>query len=224
MNNIIVAENVTKWYKIGNVYALNKINLSIAENTTTAIIGKSGCGKTTLLNILGGLDFPTDGKVYILGEEITKLKETKLSKIRANNLGFVFQFYNLIPELTAYQNILFPLAVSKKEIDEKYIKSIMTLIGINSFSDRLPAQLSGGQQQRVAIARALAHKPSIILMDEPTGNLDEENSNRICELIKNLHKELNQTILYVTHDMDMAKSADRIIKLKDGVFVDEDKQ
>lgn len=222
MSDVIVTEDLIKRYEEGNVTALKNVNIQISENSITAVVGKSGCGKTTLLNLIGGLDSPTSGRVYIKNTEISKMKETKLSIFRARTIGFVFQFFNLIPELTALENILFPSVVNRWDIDKGYLNRLIEVLEIGDFSDRLPSQLSGGQQQRVAIARALLHKPAILLMDEPTGNLDEENSNRICELIRALKQELGRTILFVTHDKDMTRAADRIIRLRDGAVVSDE--
>lgn len=222
MPHTIVTENLTKRYTEGNITALKSISLNIAGNTVTAVVGKSGCGKTTLLNLLGGLDYATEGRVYIQSTDITKMTEGKLSVFRAKNIGFVFQFFNLIPEFTAMENILFPMMIAKRKVQTNYVNQLFELLEIGAFSDRLPTQLSGGQQQRVAIARALLHKPSILLMDEPTGNLDEENTNKICDLIRSLKQELGRTVLYVTHDKDMTRAADRIIRLSDGVIVSDE--
>ena len=217
MNNCVIElRDVSKHYLSGNVIALDKISLSISRGSLTAICGKSGCGKTTLLNVMGGLDLPTSGKVVVLGKDITNMPESSLSDYRATHIGFVFQFFNLIPELTAKENILFPLAIRKKQIDIHSINKIIDLLQISDTLDRLPAQLSGGQQQRIAIARSIVGSPDILLMDEPTGNLDEENANIIKQLIRKLCTELGITIFFVTHDQDMAHIADQIVTLKDG--------
>lgn len=222
MSNIIEAEGLTKRYRAGDVIAVDNVSFSVVEGSITAVTGKSGCGKTTLLNLIGGLDSPTAGKILICGTDISSMSESKLSDFRAQNIGFVFQFFNLIPELTAEENIYFTLAIRKNKIDFEYGKSIAEVLEITELMKRLPSQLSGGQQQRVAIARAVMHTPKILLMDEPTGNLDEENAVKINTLIKRLRDELGITILYVTHDNDMAASADRIIRLSDGHIVSDE--
>ncbi len=216
MTNIIEVNELTKLYKTGNVLAVDHINCAIPDRSITSIIGKSGCGKTTLLNLIGGLDVPTSGKVCVMGSDISHMTESKLSNFRSQNIGFVFQFFNLIPELTARENILFSLALQKKKVDREKLDLISHTLEIHKIMQRLPSQLSGGQQQRVAIARAIINSPKLLLMDEPTGNLDEENSTIIRNLLLKLRDDFGITILYVTHDWEMANIADRVIKLRDG--------
>ena len=183
MNELISLKNVSKSYN-GNFNVLKSINICIEANSITSIIGKSGCGKTTLLNIIGGLDLPTNGQVIVNGVNITDLPEHSLNKFRSKNIGFVFQFFNLIPELTVKENILFPAAIQKRKIEKDWIDYLIKITGLDKHLTKIPAQLSGGEQQRVAIIRALVGHPIIVLMDEPTGNLDEENTHIVCGLIK----------------------------------------
>ncbi|WP_040215286.1 ABC transporter ATP-binding protein [Clostridium polynesiense] len=205
------------------VEALKNINISINEGEFTAIIGPSGSGKSTLLHLLGGIDKPTSGKVVINGRDIYSLDEKELSVFRRRNVGFIFQFYNLLPVLTAEENMLMPLLLDNKEPDKKYIDEIVGILGIGDRLHHLPSQLSGGQQQRVSIARALAYKPSIILADEPTGNLDSKNSKEIIELLKFSVKKYNQTLIVITHDLNIASSADRVLSLEDGMIKTDEK-
>lgn len=219
MNELISLKNVSKSYN-GNFNVLKSINICIEANSITSIIGKSGCGKTTLLNIIGGLDLPTNGQVIVNGVNITDLPEHSLNKFRSKNIGFVFQFFNLIPELTVKENILFPAAIQKRKIEKDWIDYLIKITGLDKHLTKIPAQLSGGEQQRVAIIRALVGHPIIVLMDEPTGNLDEENTHIVCDLIKKMKNELNQTIMLVTHDNDVSKIADQVINMRDGKIGD----
>ncbi len=219
MNELISLKNVSKSYN-GNFNVLKSINICIEANSITSIIGKSGCGKTTLLNIIGGLDLPTNGQVIVNGVNITDLPEHSLNKFRSKNIGFVFQFFNLIPELTVKENILFPAAIQKRKIEKDWIDYLIKITGLDKHLTKIPAQLSGGEQQRVAIIRALVGHPIIVLMDEPTGNLDEENTHIVCGLIKKMKNELNQTIMLVTHDNDVSKIADQVINMRDGKIGD----
>ena len=219
MNELISLKNVSKSYN-GNFNVLKSINICIEANSITSIIGKSGCGKTTLLNIIGGLDLPTNGQVIVNGVNITDLPEHSLNKFRSKNIGFVFQFFNLIPELTVKENILFPAAIQKRRIEKDWIDYLIKITGLDKHLTKIPAQLSGGEQQRVAIIRALVGHPIIVLMDEPTGNLDEENTHIVCGLIKKMKNELNQTIMLVTHDNDVSKIADQVINMRDGKIGD----
>ena len=219
MNELISLKNVSKSYN-GNFNVLKSINICIEVNSITSIIGKSGCGKTTLLNIIGGLDLPTNGQVIVNGVNITDLPEHSLNKFRSKNIGFVFQFFNLIPELTVKENILFPAAIQKRKIEKDWIDYLIKITGLDKHLTKIPAQLSGGEQQRVAIIRALVGHPIIVLMDEPTGNLDEENTHIVCGLIKKMKNELNQTIMLVTHDNDVSKIADQVINMRDGKIGD----
>lgn len=216
MNHIIELEQVTKYYKSGSTLALNNITLSIPDKSVTAVIGKSGCGKTTLLNMIGGLDTVSSGRVSILGTDITEMPESKLSVFRSENIGFVFQFFHLIPELTAIENILFPSVIRKRIFDQDKLDLLVNLLGIQKKLGQMVSQLSGGEQQRVAIARAVLLSPKLLLMDEPTGNLDAANSEIIRTLIKQLRDEFEISVFYVTHDLEMAQVADSIIRMKDG--------
>ncbi len=215
---ILRAEKLTKKYgkKDNEVVALNNVTLSIHKGEFVAIIGPSGSGKSTLLHLLGGIDKPSSGKVYIDNIDMYGLKEKELSILRRRKVGFVFQSYNLIPVLTAEENILMPILLDHSKEDKSYIAELLKILGLEDRKNHLPSQLSGGQQQRVSIGRALANKPSIILADEPTGNLDSKNSREIIELLKYSVKKYNQTLILITHDLNIAKMADRIINIIDG--------
>ncbi|MEN8077828.1 ABC transporter ATP-binding protein [Clostridioides difficile] len=214
----IEVKNLCKVYGKGEaeVKALDNINLNIEQGEFVAIVGPSGSGKSTLLHLLGGVDKPTSGEVIIKGESIYKLKEKELSILRRRKLGFVFQFFNLIPVLTAEENIEMPVLLDNGKIDKKYMNELLKLLGLEERRNHHPSELSGGQQQRVSIGRALANKPSIILADEPTGNLDSKNSKEVLELLKYCAKKYNQTLILITHDINIAKSADRVITIEDG--------
>lgn len=215
---ILKVENLSKIYGDGNnkVEALKNVSFSINRGEFTAIVGASGSGKSTLLHMLGGLDRPTSGKVYLDGEDIYKLNEEKLAIFRRRNIGFVFQFFNLIPVLDVEENISLPALLDKEKIDETYLDGLLWMLGLNERKNHLPSELSGGQQQRVSIGRALVNKPSIILADEPTGNLDSKNSKEVIELLKLSSKKYNQTLIVITHDMGIAEQADRVIAIADG--------
>ena len=200
----------------GDVEVLKGINMTINKGDIVAIIGPSGSGKSTLLHLLGGVDKPSSGEVIIKGESIYKLKEKELSILRRRKLGFVFQFFNLIPVLTAEENIEMPVLLDGNKIDKKYMNELLKLLGLEERRNHHPSELSGGQQQRVSIGRALANKPSIILADEPTGNLDSKNSKEVLELLKYCAKKYNQTLILITHDVNIAKSADRVVTIEDG--------
>ena len=201
------------------IYALNDVSLNIEGGEYVAIIGPSGSGKTTLLNIIGGIDKATKGEIIVNDTSITKLSSDKLAIFRRRNIGIVYQSYNLLPVLTARENILMPTWLDGKELDMEYFNEIINTLGIKDRLDHYPSQLSGGQQQRVSIARALINKPSIILADEPTGNLDSENSKEIIELLRYSAKKFRQTLIIITHDLEVAGKADRIIKIKDGKII-----
>ncbi|WP_027308011.1 ABC transporter ATP-binding protein [Caloramator sp. ALD01] len=220
---ILRVEGVKKIYGEGEIKieALKNINFSINKGEFVAIVGASGSGKSTLLHIIGGLDIPTEGKVIVDGEDIYKYKENKLAIYRRRKVGFIFQFFNLIPVLDVEENILLPAMLDNSDIDKKYLDEIISLLGLNERRHHLPSELSGGQQQRVSIGRALFNKPSIILADEPTGNLDSKNSKEVMDLLKLSSKKYNQTLILVTHDINIASSADRIITLKDGEIVSD---
>lgn len=215
---LIEVKSLSKVYGSGEaeVKALKDVNLNIEQGEFVAIVGPSGSGKSTLLHLIGGVDKPSSGEVIIKGESIYKLKEKELSILRRRKLGFVFQFFNLIPVLTAEENIEMPVLLDNGKIDKSYMNELLKLLGLEERRNHHPSELSGGQQQRVSIGRALANKPSIILADEPTGNLDSKNSKEVLELLKYCAKKYNQTLILITHDINIAKSADRIITIEDG--------
>ena len=198
------------------VKALNNVNIEVNEGEFVAIIGTSGSGKYTLLNMLGGLDTPTSGETIINGKIISKMKDEELTIFRRRNIGFIFQNYNLVPILNVYENIVLPIELDGLNIDKEYVDSIINILGLSKKLTNMPNNLSGGQQQRVAIARALATKPSIILADEPTGNLDSKTSMDVIGLLKTTSKRFNQTMLMITHNEEIAQLADRIIRIEDG--------
>ncbi|MBS4956040.1 MAG: ABC transporter ATP-binding protein [Clostridium sp.] len=216
--SFIEVKNLSKVYGSGEaeVTALKNIDLNIEQGEFVAIVGPSGSGKSTLLHLLGGVDKPSSGEVIIKGESIYKLKEKELAILRRRKLGFVFQFFNLIPVLTAEENIEMPVLLDNGKIDKNYMNELLKLLGLEERRNHHPSELSGGQQQRVSIGRALANKPSIILADEPTGNLDSKNSKEVLELLKYCAKKYNQTLILITHDINIAKSADRVITIEDG--------
>ena len=199
--------------------ALDGEDLRVAAGEFVAIIGKSGSGKSTLLHMLGGLDVPTSGSVIVDGNDLTMLDRTQLALFRRRRVGFIFQQYNLIPDLNVWDNIIFPLALDGVAIDTEFIDELLTALHIADKRDRMPSQLSGGEQQRVAIARALAMRPALILADEPTGNLDTTTSHEVMGLIRTLAAKLGQTLIVVTHDIDIAQLADRIVEMRDGRIV-----
>lgn len=218
METIIRTENLSKTYGSGEaaVKALKDVNISFEKGKMTAIIGASGSGKSTLLNIIGGLDTQAQGKVFLEDKELLKLNDKALAQLRAEKIGFVFQFFKLIPELTAKENILFPSMIINKKPDKKYISELSRKLGIDQRLKHYPSQLSGGQQQRTAIARALINDPDILLCDEPTGNLDEQSGNEVMELLEDLCKNSGKTIIIVTHDMNIANRCDRIVEISYG--------
>ena len=216
--SLIEVKNLSKLYGSGEaeITALKNINLNIEQGEFVAIVGPSGSGKSTLLHLLGGVDKPSSGEVIIKVESIYKLKEKELAILRRRKLGFVFQFFNLIPVLTAEENIEMPVLLDNGKIDKNYMNELLKLLGLEERRNHHPSELSGGQQQRVSIGRALSNKPSIILADEPTGNLDSKNSKEVLELLKYCAKKYNQTLILITHDINIAKSADRVITIEDG--------
>ena len=218
MEAILKAAGLKKYYGKGEalVKALDGVDLEIERGKFTAIIGTSGSGKSTLLNMLGGLDTPSEGSIQIGNTELAKLNSEQATIFRRNHIGFIFQNYNLVPVLSVWENIVFPISLDGRKPDEKFIMEIVRLLGLEKKLDGLPNNLSGGQQQRVAIARALASKPAIILADEPTGNLDSKTSDDVIGLLKLTSKEFNQTIVMITHNPEIAQMADRIVRIEDG--------
>ncbi|MBN8047527.1 MULTISPECIES: ABC transporter ATP-binding protein [Paraclostridium] len=214
----LIIKNIEKIYgkEDNKVYALNGIDLEIEPNKFTAIIGPSGSGKSTLLHCMAGLDKPTSGNVYLDDIDIYTMNDDKLSKIRREEFGFIFQSYNLIPVVNVYDNIILPVSVDGKKEDKEYINDLIKKLGISSQINKFPNELSGGQQQRVAIARALANKPSIIFADEPTGNLDSKTSKEVMDMLCMSVKEFNQTLVMITHDEKIAKMADIVVTIGDG--------
>ncbi len=223
---MIEISNVTKEYKTGNekVPILKGVDLSISEGEFVCIIGPSGSGKTTLLHLLGGLDIPTSGNIQLQGSELSSKSEKQRTLIRRREIGFVFQNYQLLPTLTVYENIVFPIQADGKKVSPKEVETLLEAVDLKGYEKRFPHELSGGQQQRVAIARALIHNPKILLADEPTGNLDRQRSGDILDLLATFHYKRKQTIVMVTHDMFAAGYADRIILFKDGVIEAEVKR
>lgn len=218
---ILETENLKKHYVNGEnvVKALDDVSLTVNNGEFVAVVGTSGSGKSTLLNMIGGLDSPTSGRVVVDGIEIAKLNDEELTIFRRRKIGFIFQKFNLIPVLTVYENIVLPIELDGNEVDRVHIDKIVTQLGIKDKLDSLPNTLSGGQQQRVAIARALASKPSIVLADEPTGNLDSKTSQDVLSLLKITTEKFNQTIVMITHNEEIAQLANRIIHIEDGKLV-----
>ena len=223
MEAILKATGLKKYYGKGEalVKALDGIDLEIERGKFTAIIGTSGSGKSTLLNMLGGLDTPSEGSIQIGNTELAKLNSEQATIFRRNHIGFIFQNYNLVPVLSVWENIVFPISLDGRKPDKKFIMEIVRLLGLEKKLDSLPNNLSGGQQQRVAIARALASKPAIILADESTGNLDSKTSDDVIGLLKMTSKEFNQTIVMITHNPEIAQMADRIVRIEDGRIVSQ---
>lgn len=220
---ILRVENLSKVYGKGTtqVTALDNISFKVEKGEFVAIVGASGSGKSTLLHLIGGVDRPTSGKVFIDVKDIYKFSDDELAIFRRRQVGIIYQFYNLIPILNVEENITLPLNLDNREIDKKRLDKLINLLGLNNRRTHLPNQLSGGQQQRTAIGRAMITNPAIILADEPTGNLDSKSSDEIVELLKKSNRDYNQTIIMITHDMEIAKFADRIIKIEDGKIVKE---
>ncbi|MDP4177741.1 MAG: ABC transporter ATP-binding protein [Bacillota bacterium] len=221
---VVEIKDACKIYGKGEtkVDALNHVNVSIEEGEFVAILGTSGSGKSTMLNMIGGLDELTSGEIFLDGQNLKGQKDEIMSKFRREKLGFIFQSFNLIPVLSVYENIVMPVMLDNKKVDDSYIEELMELLGIKEKKNVFPNQLSGGQQQRVAIARALANKPRIVLADEPTGNLDTNNGQEVLKLLMNGVKKYNQTLIMVTHNNEIAKKADRIIFIENGA-IKEDK-
>lgn len=216
--NILEVQNLCKTYGKGEaqVRALDNVSFSVGKGEFIAIVGESGSGKSTLLNVVGALDNATSGKVLIDGKDIFSMPEKKLTVFRRRNIGFIFQSFNLIPELNVEQNITFPLLLDYQKPDQKYVEELLGILGLKERKKHLPSQLSGGQQQRVAIGRALAARPAIIMADEPTGNLDSKNSQEVITLLKSMSAKYRQTILMITHNENHAEEADRVLRMTDG--------
>ena len=219
---ILKVENLTKEYGKGStkVVALDHVSFSVDKGEFVAIVGASGSGKSTLLHLIGGVDRPTSGKVFIDGKDIYSFDDDKLAIFRRRQVGLIYQFYNLIPILNVEENIELPMSLDGRSVDKKEMSDLLKLLGLENRRTHLPNELSGGQQQRTSIGRALITKPTIVLADEPTGNLDSKSSDEIVALLKKSNKELKQTIIMITHNMEIAKEADRIIKLEDGKIVE----
>lgn len=220
-DEIVRTVGLKKYYRLGEntVKALDGVNLSVREREFIAVIGKSGSGKSTLLHLIGGLDIPTSGEVYVDGKKLSDMKREQLAVFRRRKVGFVFQNYNLVPDLNVYENVVLPIELDGKRIDRPFVREILELLQIADKREALPGMLSGGQQQRVAIARAVAAKPAIILADEPTGNLDTASGHDVMGLLKVAAKQFQQTVILITHDRDIAQMADRIVHIEDGRIV-----
>lgn len=222
MKPILQTKELCKFYGTGEnqVKAVNNVNISIEQGEFVAIVGKSGSGKSTLLHMLGGLDHPTSGTVFVKGNDLNKMKEDELAVFRRRKIGFIFQAFNLVSAINVWENIVLPLGLDSQKVDEAYIQDIIGMLGIQNKMHNMPNTLSGGQQQRVAIARALAARPDIIFADEPTGNLDSRTSNEVVALLKMSAEKYGQTIVMITHDEEVAQTADRILVIEDGQVVD----
>ncbi len=222
--DILRIEHLSKIYGKGDteVRALDDVSFTVPKGQFVAIIGPSGSGKSTLLHILGGVDTPTDGHVYVDGTDITTLDETALAIFRRRQIGLIYQFYNLIPILTVEENMTLPLLLDDKKVDRAHFDSLVQVLGLQHRLGHLPSELAGGQQQRVSIGRALMNNPAILLADEPTGNLDSKNSKEIVELLRQFNKALNQTVIIITHDERIALDADRVIAVEDGKIVKDE--
>ncbi|MGG6312423.1 ABC transporter ATP-binding protein [Paenibacillus macerans] len=220
--NLLEVNSVYKTYGTGEtaVNALRDVSFTVPKGEFVAVVGESGSGKSTLLNMIGALDTPTSGNVKIDGNDIFRMKDEKLTIFRRRNIGFIFQAFNLIPELNVEQNITFPLLLDYKKPDQAYVEEILAVLSLTDRRKHLPRQLSGGQQQRVAIGRALITRPMLILADEPTGNLDSQNSNEVISLLKTASKRYRQTIIMITHNRSVASTADRVLQVSDGVLTD----
>lgn len=220
--DLLEVQSLSKTYGSGEtvVHALKNVSFSVPKGEFVAVVGESGSGKSTLLNLIGGLDTPTSGKVLIDGKDIFTMNDRKLTVFRRRNIGFIFQAFNLVPELTVEQNIIFPMLLDYQKPDRKYLEELLTVLNLKERRSHLPNQLSGGQQQRVAIGRALITRPSLILADEPTGNLDSRNSSEVIALLKEASKKYEQTILMITHNRQLAQTADRVLQVSDGVLTD----
>ena len=220
--NLLEVDHISKTYGSGEtaVHALRQATFSVPKGEFVAVVGESGSGKSTLLNLIGALDTPTSGKVRIDGRDIFAMKDNSLTIFRRRNIGFIFQSFNLIPELTVEQNIVFPVLLDYQRPNKKYLDELLTVLNLNERRHHLPSQLSGGQQQRVAIGRALITRPALILADEPTGNLDTQNTSEVITLLREASRKYEQTIIMITHSRSIAQTADRILQVSDGVLTD----
>lgn len=220
-NRIVETKNLKKYYRLGDytVKALDGVDFCVKEQEFVAIIGKSGSGKSTLLHMLGGLDIPTDGAVYVDGKNLADMSKEQLAVFRRRRVGFIFQNYNLVQDLNVYENVILPIELDGRHVDKAFVKEVLSLLKLTEKEEALPCMLSGGQQQRVAIARAIASKPAIILADEPTGNLDTAASHDVLGLFQLAARRFQQTIVLITHDNDIAQLADRIVRIEDGRIV-----
>ena len=220
--DLLEVQGLCKTYGSGEaaVHALRDVSFSVPKGEFVAVVGESGSGKSTLLNMIGAMDTPSAGKVFIDGKDIFAMKERSLTIFRRRNIGFIFQNFNLIPELTVEQNIIFPVLLDYQKPDRAYLEELLTVLGLETRRHHLPSQLSGGQQQRVAIGRALITRPALILADEPTGNLDTQNTSEVIALLKEASRKYEQTILLITHSRSIAQTADRILQVSDGVLTD----
>ena len=220
--NLLEVKSLFKTYGSGDtaVHALKDVNFSVPKGEFVAVVGESGSGKSTLLNMIGALDTPTTGKIYIDGNDILSMNDEAMTVFRRRNIGFIFQSFNLIPELTVEQNIIFPTLLDYQKPDKAYLDELLKILNLSERRNHLPSQLSGGQQQRVAIGRALFTRPSLILADEPTGNLDSQNTNEVIALLKETSKKYEQTIIMITHSRSVAQTADRILQVSDGCLTD----
>lgn len=220
--DLLEVKQISKTYGSGEaaVQALKQVSFSVPQGEFVAVVGESGSGKSTMLNLIGGLDTPDSGKVCIDGKDIFAMKERRLTIFRRRNIGFIFQSFNLIPELTVEQNILFPLLLDYRKPDRRYLEELLAVLNLKERRHHLPSQLSGGQQQRAAIGRALITRPALILADEPTGNLDSQNTREVLALLKEASRKYEQTILMITHSRSIAQRADRILQVADGIVTD----
>ncbi len=220
---ILKVENLTKTYGSGEnlVHAVNDVSFSVEKGEFVAIVGASGSGKSTLLHLIGGVDRPTSGKIFVDGNDISKMNDDKLAVFRRRQVGIVYQFYNLIPILTVEENITLPCDLDGRGVDRERLEMILDSFGLRARRKHLPNQLSGGQQQRTSIARALINNPSLVLADEPTGNLDSKSSDEVMSILKMCNQSYGQTVIMITHNLDIAKQADRIITISDGKIVEE---
>lgn len=220
--NLLEVNKICKTYGNGDnaVHALKNVSFSVPKGEYVAIVGESGSGKSTLLNMIGALDTPTSGKVLVDGKDTFSMQDSRLTVFRRRNIGFIFQAFNLIPELTVEQNIVFPLLLDYQKPDQKYLEELLGVLNLKERRNHLPSQLSGGQQQRVAIGRAMITRPALILADEPTGNLDTQNSSEVITMLKEASRKYKQTIIMITHSRSIAQTADRVLQVSDGVLTD----